>query len=167
MCGCDGVGRRGGLGSAQEVSISETSKKTNAAEPVLLAGGNPQVAKGDGDTPVQAYIEAMPGWKHDVGRRLDSLIEQAVPDLHKAVRWNSPFYGTENQGWFLNFHCLTKYVKVAFFNGTSLNPVPPVESKNEGTRYFHIYQDDPLDDETLTNWITQASKLPGWDGFGR
>ncbi len=134
------------------------------AKPTLLAGGNPQIAKGDGDAPVQAYIEAMPGWKYDVGRRLDTLI---VPNVRKAVRWNSPFYGTEGQGWFLSFHCLTRYVKVAFFAGTSLRPVPPVESKNEGTRYFHIHEDDQLDEELVASWIRQASELPGWAGFSR
>ena len=146
-----------------------TSKKPEKAnpKPTLLAGGNPQIAKGDGDAAVQAYIEAMPGWKRDVGRRLDALIEHNVPNLSKAVRWNSPFYGTEGQGWFLNFHCLTKYVKVAFFSGTSLRPVPPVESKNEGTRYFHIYEDDRFDEELVASWIRQASELPGWAGFSR
>lgn len=133
--------------------------------PTLLAGGNPQIAKGDGDAPVQDYIEAMPGWKRDVGSRLDALIVSSVPELLKAVRWNSPFYGTESQGWFLNFHCLTKYIKVAFFNGTSLHPVPPVGSKNEGTRYFHIHEDDHFDEELVASWIRQASELPGWAGF--
>ena len=132
-----------------------------AAEPKLLSGGNPQIAKGDGDAPVQAYIEAMPGWKRDVGRRLDALIARTVPEVRKAVRWNSPFYGIEGQGWFLSFHCITKYIKVAFFRGTSLRPVPPVESKNEGTRYFHIHEGDQLDEELLASWIRQASKLPG------
>ena len=101
-----------------------TKKSGEAAEPVLLSGGNPQIAKADGDAPVQAYIAAMPGWKSDVGRRLDSIIVRTVPDVRKAVRWNSPFYGMEGQGWFLNFHCFAKYVKVAFFNGTSLDPAP-------------------------------------------
>lgn len=146
---------------------NETSKRTSKAEkPVLLAGGNPQIPKSDGDAPVQAYIEAMPEWKHDVGRRLDSLVVRTVPGVRKAVRWNSPFYGTEEHGWFLNLHCLTRYVKVAFFNGTSLNPVPPVESKNEGTRYLHIHEDDEIDEELLASWISQASELPGWEGFG-
>jgi hypothetical protein len=136
-----------------------------AAGPKLLSGGNPQIAKGDGDAPVQAYIEAMPGWKRDVGRRLDALIVRTVPDVRKAVRWNSPFYGTEARGWFLGVHCLTKYVKVAFFRGTSLRPVPPVESKNEGTRYFHIHEGDPLDEDLVAGWVKQASELPGWAGF--
>lgn len=135
-------------------------------KPRLLSGGNPQIPKGDGDVPVQAYIEAMPGWKSEVGRHIDALVVQHVPRLMKAVRWNSPFYGTEEHGWFLSFHCLTKYVKVAFFNGTSLRPPPPVESKNEGTRYFHIFEGDQLDDELLASWISQAAEKPGWEGFG-
>ena len=110
--------------------------------PKLLSGGNPQIAKGDGDVPVQAYIAAMPGWKRDVGRRLDALVVRTVPDVRKAVRWNTPFYGIEDRGWFLGFHCITKYVKVAFFRGTSLRPVPPVASKQKGVRYFHIHEDD-------------------------
>jgi len=134
--------------------------KQVGAKPILLAGGNPQIAKGDGDAPVHDYIEAMPGWKRDVGRRLDALIVRTVPDVRKAVRWSSPFYGVAGQGWFLSFHCLTKYLKVAFFNGTSLRPLPPVESKNEGTRYFHIYQGDPIDEALLADWVRQASALP-------
>ncbi len=133
-----------------------------SAEPKLLSGGNPQIPKGDGDAPVQAYIAAMPGWKRDVGRRLDELIVRAVPDVGKAVRWNSPFYGVEGQGWFLNFHCFTKYVKVAFFRGASLRPVPPGESKDEDTRYLDIHEDDELDEAQFTEWINQASQLPGW-----
>jgi hypothetical protein len=132
--------------------------------PKLLSGGNPQIPKGDGDAPVQAYIEAMPGWKRDVGRRLDALIEHAVPDVQKAVRWNSPFYGVEGQGWFVSYHCFTKYIKVTFFQGMSLDPVPPVESKDPDTRYFHIHEDDELDEKLLTKWMEQASRLPGWGG---
>lgn len=128
----------------------------------LLSGGNPQIAKGDGDGPVQAYIDAMPGWKSDAGRRLDALIVRTIPDVRKAVRWNSPFYGIEGQGWFLGLHCLTKYIKVAFFRGASLDPLPPVESKDKNTRYFHIYEDEPLDEELVARWIKQASELPGW-----
>jgi hypothetical protein len=137
--------------------------KTAAAEPVLLAGGNPQIAKADGDAPVQAYIAAMPGWKRDVGRRLDALIVRTVPDVRKAVKWNSPFYGIEGQGWFLNVHCFTKYVKVAFFRGTSLRPVPPGPSKHEEVRYLDIHEDDPLDEAQLAAWVKQASRLPGED----
>ena len=133
----------------------------NAAEPKLLSGGNPQIPKGDGDAPVQSYIAAMPGWKRDVGRSLDALISRTVPEVRRAVRWNSPFYGIENQGWFLSFHCFTKYIKVTFLNGASLHPVPPVESKHEDVRYFHIHEDDRLDEELLASWIRQASELPG------
>ena len=130
-------------------------------EPILLSGGNPQIAKADGDAPVQAYIEAMPGWKRDVGRRLDALIVRNAPNVRKAVRWNSPFYGIEGQGWFLAFHCITKYVKVAFLRGAALRPLPPVESKSEGARYFHIHEGDSIDEELVGSWIRQASVLPG------
>ncbi len=128
----------------------------------LLSGGNPQIAKADGDAPVQAYIAAMPGWKRGVGRRLDALIGRAVPGVCKAVRWNSPFYGVEGRGWFLGFHCLTKYVKVAFFRGASLRPVPPGESKDENTRYLDIHEDDRIDEARFADWVKQASRLPGW-----
>ena len=137
-------------------------RKGASAKPALLAGGNPQIAKADGDAPVQAYIAAMPGWKRAVGRRLDALIVRTVPDVRKAVKWNSPFYGVEGQGWFLNFHCFTKYVKVAFFSGTLLRPVPPGESKHKEVRYLDIHEDDHIDEELLANWIRQASTLPGW-----
>ena len=132
------------------------------AKPKLLAGGNPQIAKADGDAPVEAYIAAMPGWKRDLGRRLDALIVRNVPNVRKAVRWNSPFYGIEGQGWFLNFHCFTRYVKVAFFRGASLSPVPPGESKHKDVRYLDIHEDDQLDEAQLAGWVTQASQLPGW-----
>lgn len=132
------------------------------AKPVkLLAGGNPQIAKADGDAPVQAYIAAMPGWKHDVGQRLDALVERHVPHVRKAVKWNTAFYGVEGQGWFLGFHCVTKYVKVAFFRGASLCPVPPVKSKQPEVRYLHLHEGDRLDEELVGSWITQASKIPG------
>jgi hypothetical protein len=130
-------------------------------KPTLLSGGNPQIAKGYGDAPVQAYIEAMPGWKRDVGRRLDTIIEDAVPNVTKAVKWNTPFYGIEGQGWFLGVHCFTKYVKVAFFRGTSLRPIPPGESKQKEVRYLNIHEDDQLDDAQLADWVKQASKVPG------
>ena len=133
-----------------------------ATTPVLLAGGNPQIAKADGDAPVQEYIAAMPGWKKDVGRSLDAVIVRNAPNVQKAVRWNSPFYGIEGNGWFLNFHCFAKYVKVAFFRGTSLNPPPPGESKHEDVRYLNIHENDHLDQELLARWVQQASKLPGW-----
>jgi hypothetical protein len=131
-------------------------------EPVLLSGGNPQIPKGDGDPPVQAYIAAMPGWKSDIGRHLDAIITRTVPDVKKAVRWNSPFYGMEGRGWFLNFHCFTKYVKVAFFDGASLEPLPPGESKDEKVRYLDVYEDDRLDETQFAAWVKQASRLPGW-----
>lgn len=133
-----------------------------AAKPTLLAGGNPQIAKAEGDAPVQAYIEAMPSWKSEVGRRLDTLITGTVPDVRKAVKWNSPFYGTEGQGWFLSFHCFTRYVKVTFFNGGSLRPLPPGESKHKEVRHIDIHDDDPLDEAQFAEWIRQASELPGW-----
>jgi hypothetical protein len=128
----------------------------------LLAGGNPQIAKADGDAPVQAYIAAMPGWKRDVGRRLDALIVRTVPEVRKAVRWNSPFYGGTGDGWFLNFHCFTKYVKVAFFRGSALQPVPPCASKHDEVRYLDIYEDDQLDEAQFAEWVKQSSELPGW-----
>ena len=128
----------------------------------LLAGGNPQIAKGEGDAPVQAYIAAMPGWKSDVGRRIDALIAQTVPDVRKAVKWNSPFYGMEGRGWFLNFHCFTRYIKVAFFRGASLQPVPPGKSKHEEVRYLDIHEGEELDEAQFAEWVKQASQLPGW-----
>ena len=131
-----------------------------AAKPKLLAGGNPQIAKGYGDAPVQAYIEAMPGWKSDMGRRLDALIVRNVPDVRKAVKWNSPFYGIEDQGWLISFHTFTKYVQVNFFGGTSLRPVPP-GGKTDDARWINIYEDD-LDEAQLKKWIKQAASLPGW-----
>jgi hypothetical protein len=139
-----------------------TGKSGEAAEPVLLAGGNPQIAKADGDAPVQAYIAAMPGWKSDVGRRLDAIVTRTVPDVRKAVRWNSPFYGMEGQGWFLSFHCFTKYVKVTFFNGSSLAPPPPGESKDENVRYLSIHERDEVDEAQFAAWVKRASRLPGW-----
>ena len=141
---------------------STAPTKSKPAKPVLLAGGNPQIAKGYGDAPVQAYIAAMPGWKRDVGRRLDELIVRTVPDVRKAVKWNSPFYGIENQGWFLNIHCFTKYVKVTFFRGTSLRPLPPGESKHKEVRYLDIHEGDQPDEALVASWIRQASDLPGW-----
>ncbi|MCE8032190.1 DUF1801 domain-containing protein [Billgrantia tianxiuensis] len=139
----------------------DNPKPTAEAKPKLLSGGNPQIPKGDGDAPVQAYIAAMPEWKHDVGRRLDALIVRTVPNVRKAVRWNSPFYGIEGQGWFLTFHCFTKYLKVAFLNGASLEPPPPIASKDPNTRYLHIHQDEPIDEAQLAEWLRQASRLPG------
>jgi hypothetical protein len=137
------------------------ARRGAAAKPKLLAGGNPQIARADGDAPVQAYIAAMPGWKRDVGRRLDALIVRTVPDVREALRWNSPFYGVEGQGWFLGVHCITKYVKVAFFRGASLRPMPPVESKQQHVRYVHIHEHELIDEAFVAGWIKQASELPG------
>src|SRR5260370_174190 len=146
-------------------SMTEDQKRSSAVRvvgrPAFPAGGLREVAKVDGDAPVQAYLSAMPGWKRDVGRRLDARIVRAVPGVRKAVKWNTPFYGIEGQGWFLGIHCFTKYVKVAFFRGTSLRPVPPGESKSKDTRYLNIHEDDQLDEELLAAWIRQATQLPG------
>lgn len=130
---------------------------------VLLSGGNPQIAKADGDAPVQAYIAAMPGWKSDLGRRLDALIERTVPEVRKAVRWNSPFYGMDGQGWFLSFHVFTRYVKVTFFNGTSLKPIPPGgTARSQEARWIDIHEDDEFDEAQMARWVKQAAALPGW-----
>ena len=129
---------------------------------VLLSGGNPQIAKADGDAPVQAYIAAMPGWKRDLGKRLDALIVRSVPKVRKAVKWNSPLYGIEDQGWFLSFHVFTRYVKVTFFRGTSLRPLPPGPSKDKNTRYLDIYEGDEFDEVQMATWVKQAAALPGW-----
>ena len=128
----------------------------------LLAGGNPRIAKADGDAPVQAYIAAMPGWKREVGRRIDALVVRNVPNVRKAVRWNSPFYGIEGQGWFLGVHSFTSYVKLAFFRGASLRPVPPGPSKSKDVRYLDIREGDELDEARLGKWMKQAAALPGW-----
>ena len=149
----------GGQGKRSNATKDKSSPRDGA--PVLLSGGNPQIAKADGDAPVQAYIAAMPGWKGDVGRSLDALIVRTVPNVRKAVRWNSPFYGIDGQGWFLSFHCFTKYVKVTFLNGASLRPPPPVESKHHNVRYFHIHEDEQLDEDLMEHWIRQAAELPG------
>ena len=130
-------------------------------EPTLLSGGNPQIPKGEGDGPVQAYIAAMPGWKRAVGERLDALIAEAVPDVHKAVKWNQPFYGFEGEGWFTAFRCYTKYVQVQFFRGTSLDPEPPKAAKHPEVRYLDLHEDDELDEALLRSWFEQAAALPG------
>ena len=145
-------------GKARKTEAKSPSGKGD--KPVLLSGGNPQIAKADGDAPVQAYIAAMPDWKSDIGRRLDELIVRTVPEVVKAVRWNSPFYGIEGQGWFLGFHTFKNYVKVSFFRGTSLEPVPPGGTGKEG-RWIDIHEDD-LDEEQMAAWIRQAAALPGW-----
>ena len=147
--------------AAKPRKTAPKSQSRKAAKPALLSGGNPQIAKGDGDAPVQAYIEAMPGWKRGVGLRLNALIVRTVPGVRKAVKWNSPLYGVEGRGWFLGVHCFTNYVKVAFFRGTSLRPVPPGESKSKDTRYLDIHEDHQLDEAQLAAWVKQASQLPG------
>ncbi|MGV0714988.1 DUF1801 domain-containing protein [Mycolicibacterium sp. XJ662] len=133
---------------------------TDRKKPKLLSGGNPQIPKGEGNGPVQDYIAAMPGWKQEVGERLDALIERTVPDVHKAVKWNQPFYGHKDEGWFLSFRCYTNYVQITFLKGSSLNPVPPKASKHPEVRYLDIHEDE-LDEERVRSWIKQASKLPG------
>src|SRR5918999_1719114 len=147
-----GEGRRGRVQGARE----------GEKVPVLLSGGNPRIAKADGDAPVQAYIAAMPGWKRAIGKRLDALIVRNLPNVRKAVKWNSPFYGIEDQGWFLGLHTFTHYVKVAFFRGSSLRPVPPGPSKDKNTRYLDIHEADELDEAQMATWVKQAAALPGW-----
>jgi hypothetical protein len=158
------VAKRAATKPAKPRKAAPKSKVRKAAKPVLLSGGNPQIAKAYGAAPVQAYIAAMPGWKRDVGRRLDALIERTVPGVRKAVKWNSPFYGVEGQGegqgWFLSFHCFANYVKVAFFRGASLHPLPPGESKHKDVRYLDIHKDE-LDEAQFAAWVKQASLLPG------
>ena len=154
-----------GVRKSAKRADGEMEKKTKSAVKTksvkLLSGGNPQIAKGAGDGPVQAYIAAMPGWKRDCGQRLDAIIERAVPGVCKAVKWNSPFYGAEHGSWFLSFHCFTKYVKVAFFRGASLRPMPPGKSKQKEVRYLDIYEDDEIDEAHFARWVKQASQLPG------
>lgn len=144
-------------------SPKKRSAPRKKAGVVLLSGGNPQIAKGDGDAPVRAYIAAMPGWKRDLGRRLDRLIVAAVPGVQKAVRWNSPFYGLEGRGWFVSFHVLTRYVKLTFFKGKSLQPLPPGGTPRSGdARWIDIHEDDDIADDLLASWVKQAAGLPGW-----
>ena len=137
------------------------AKSSSSKGVKLLSGGNPQIPKGDGDAVVRAYIEAMPGWKGLVGRHIDELVTQVVPDVRKAVRWNTPFYGVEGQGWFLGFHCLTRYVKISWFKGSSLTPQPWFEAKHPEVRYSHIHEDEVFDEEQMLDWIRQAAALPG------
>ena len=155
-----GASRQVAAKASQPRKIAPKRPSGNAAKPILLSGGNPQIAKGYGDAPVQAYIAAMPGWKSDVGRRLDALIVRAVPGVRKAVKWNSPFYGVEDHAWFLSFHVFAQYIKVAFFRGASLRPLPPGTSKQKDVRYLDIYEDQ-LDERQFVAWVKQASKLPG------
>ena len=143
------------------MSDRKPSRTSAAAEPKLLSGGNPQIPKGEGDGPVQAYIASMPWWKRELGQRLDGLIVRTVPEVHKAVKWNQPFYGNEGDGWFLAFRCYTKYVQLAFFRGAALEPPPPKGSKHPDVRYFDIHEGDELDERQLVSWIDQASRLPG------
>ena len=148
--------------AAKPRKMEPKSQSRKVAKPALLAGGNPQIAKADGDAPVQAYIAAMPGWKRDIGKRLDALIVRNVPNVRKAVKWNSPLYGIEGQGWFLGFHTFTHYIKVTFFRGTSLRPVPPGPSRGKETRYLDIHEGDDLDEAQMATWVKQAAALPGW-----
>jgi hypothetical protein len=147
--------------AAKPRKATAKAKIRKAAKPTLLAGGNPQIAKAYGDAPVQAYIAAMPGWKRDIGRRLDALIVRTVPGVCKAVKWNSPLYGIEGEGWFLSLHCFTNYVKLAFFSGAALRPLPPGTSKHKDVRYLDIHADDQLDEAQLAAWVKQAAALPG------
>lgn len=147
---------------AKAAKKKKKATKRATKKPTLLSGGNPQIAKAEGDAPVKAYIAAMPGWKRQVGRQLDALVVRTVPGVCKAVKWNSPFYGLKGEGWFLSFHCFTKYVKVIFFRGASLRPLPPGESKQKNVRYLDIHEEDELNEPQLAAWLKQASKLPGW-----
>jgi hypothetical protein len=137
-----------------------SARKT--VKPKLLSGGNPQIAKSEGDAPVKAYIAAITGWKQKAARDFDALIVRTVPNVKKAVKWNSPFYGVEGQGWFLSFHCFSKYLKVIFFHGVALDPLPPVASKTKNVRYFHIHENEKLDGKLVAKWLKQAAKIPGW-----
>jgi hypothetical protein len=150
----------GGRPDGTEERYPMSDRKQDAA-PKLLSGGNPQIPKGEGNGPVQAYIAAMPGWKRAVGERLDDLVVRTVPDVHKAVKWNQPFYGLEGEGWFLSFRCYTNYVQLQFLKGTSLVPMPPKASKHDEVRYLDIHEDDELDEDQLRSWIDQAAELPG------
>ncbi|MBE0694304.1 MAG: DUF1801 domain-containing protein [Aquamicrobium sp.] len=145
---------------AKAATPRKAPPKAQPGEVVLLSGGNPQITKGYGDAPVQAYIAAMPGWKSEIGRRLDAIVERTVPGVAKAVKWNSPFYGNEGDGWFLSFHCFTNYVKVTFFRGSSLEPTPPGTSRYENVRYLDI-REGALDEAQFADWVGQASRLPG------
>jgi hypothetical protein len=147
--------------NARPARATKPTRVKKGEKVVLLSGGNPQIAKADGDAPVQSYIAAMPGWKREIGKRLDALIVRTVPNVRKAVKWNSPFYGIEGQGWFLSFHVFTRYVKVTFFRGSALRPIPPGVSKHEDVRHFDIREGDELDAQMAT-WVKQAAALPGW-----
>jgi hypothetical protein len=162
-----GAKARAGAKVKRGASATRSIKPRNGEKVVLLSGGNPRIAMADGDAPVQAYIAKMPGWKRELGKRLDALIARNVPGVHKAVKWNSPLYGIEGQGWFLAVHTFTRYVKVAFFRGTSLRPMPPDISKGKDTRYIDIHEGDELDEAQMASWVKQAAALPGWRSGGR
>ena len=150
--------------ATRKPATKTTAKKGDPAKVKLLSGGNPQIAKADGDAPVQAYIAAAPEWKRAVCERLDALIERAVPEVRKAVKWNTPFYGIEGQGWFMGYHIFNNYVKINFFFGRKLRPMPPVESTDPNARYLHVYEDGVIDEKQFTDWVKQAAELPGWNG---
>jgi hypothetical protein len=154
---------KAGVKARAASSRAKPVKTRKSGKVALLSGGNPQIAKADGDAPVQAYIAAMPGWKRDLAKRLDALIVRSVPNVRKAVKWNSPLYGIEGQGWFLGLHTFTHYLKVAFFRGMSLRPLPPGASKSKDTRYVDIREDDTLDEARMAAWVKQAAALPGWE----
>lgn len=162
------AGARASARTTRTTKTTKTAKRTSprtASTPTLLTGGNPQIPKGDGDAPVRAYINATPGWKQHIVKRIDAIVVEAVPGVRKAVRWNSPFYGVEGMGWFLNIHCLTKYVKVGFFSGASLTPMPPIESKVPDVRYVHYVEGEAIDEALLGSWIRQAARLLGMTCF--
>lgn len=162
MAGTTAKGK--GAGAKRAAAKATPARKAASAgqtKPVLLSGGNPQIAKGYGDEPVQAYIAAMPGWKHAVGVKLDKLVSRAVPRVNKAVKWNTPLYGIAGDGWFLSYHCFDKYVKIAFMRGAQLRPPPPVASKHADVRYLHVHEEGPFDEAQFIAWVKQASKLPG------
>lgn len=158
----DQSAKSGKIPTSKRTETKGTKSGKSGAKPKLLSGGNPQIAKGEGDAPVKAYIAAVPGWKREVAQRIDSIIVHAVPHVHKAVKWNSPFYGIEGRGWFLNFHCFTNYIKIAFFRGTSLKPNPPGMSKHKEVRYLDIREGE-LDEKQFAGWVKQAAALPGWE----
>ncbi len=152
-------------GKAKLKAKMEAKKKVAGDGPVMLSGGNPQIPKGDGPGPVNAYLDAMPGWKQGIGRELDALIERVVPDVRRAVRWNSPFYGVEGRGWFASYHCFDSYIKVTFLKGSQLDPEPPERSKDPEARYVHLGEGEDLDTALLESWVSQAAAINGWDGF--
>lgn len=153
---------RAGMSRTTAARTRSASKTGAKAAVVTLAGGNPRIAKADGDAPVQAYLAAMPGWKRDIGKRLDALIVRSVPNVRKAVKWNSPMYGVEGRGWFLGLHTYTRYLKVTFFRGASPQPVPPGAKKKKDARYLDIHEGDEIDEERFASWVKQAAALPGW-----